>query len=252
LAVVLSPNNQGDYASSTATFTVTAIGPISLNYQWLKDGANLTNGENISGATNSTLTIASVSDADAGNYSAVVSDADASVVTSDATLTVDDSLFFASQPRSQAVLLGNSVTFNVTVYGEPPFVFQWYLNQSPLGSAATGTNVGALTLTNVGVNQAGYYSVDVINGSGSLWSSYAYLSVIVPPTLTLQLLSGYPVLNLYGTLGSNYVVQDSATLANTNWAILVSLTNLSTSPYQFLDPSGIGQPARFYRALFSE
>jgi hypothetical protein len=30
---------------------------------------------------------------------------------------------------------------------------------------------------------------------------------------------------------------------------LLSLTNLPTSPYQFLDPAGVNQPARFYRAF---
>lgn len=38
-------------------------------------------------------------------------------------------------------------------------------------------------------------------------------------------------------------------LAGTNWINLRSVSNLSTNPYQFLDPAGIIPPARFYRAL---
>jgi len=49
--------------------------------------------------TNNTLTIANVSDADAAIYNAVVSDACGSVTTSNAVLTVKDSLFIASQPQ---------------------------------------------------------------------------------------------------------------------------------------------------------
>jgi hypothetical protein len=82
-------------------------------------------------------------------------------------------------------------------------------------------------------------------------SSNALLTVIVPPTLALQMLAGYPVLNLYGTLSNNFLVQYNTNLEDTNWITLLSLTNLSTSPYQFLDPSGIGQPARFYRAFLT-
>jgi hypothetical protein len=104
----------------------------------------------------------------------------------------------------------------------------------------------------VSLNQAGYYQAKVINSDGSVWSSYAYLTVIVPPILTLQLPSGYPLLNLNGTLGYNFVVQYSTNLATTNWVNLISVTNLSSSPYQFLDPSGIGQPARFYRAFSTQ
>ncbi len=80
-------------------------------------------------------------------------------------------------------------------------------------------------------------------------SSNALLPVIVPPTLALQFSAGYPLLKLYGMLNSNFVVQYNASLTNTNWIILLSLTNLSASPYQFLDPAGGGQPARFYRAF---
>lgn len=50
-------------------------------------------------------------------------------------------------------------------------------------------------------------------------------------------------------LSSNFVVQYSTNLANTNWINLLSLTNLSASPYQFLDPAGDGERARFYRAF---
>jgi hypothetical protein len=59
----------------------------------------------------------------------------------------------------------------------------------------------------------------------------------------------YPVLNLNGMLSNNFVVQYSTNLAGTNWINLLSLSNLSSSPYEFLDPAGSGQPARFYRAF---
>ena len=73
--------------------------------------------------------------------------------------------------------------------------------------------------------------------------------MIVPPTLALELWAGYPLLNLDGMLSSNFVVQYSTNLAGTNRIILLSLTNLSASPYLFLDPAGDGEPARFYRAF---
>lgn len=48
---------------------------------------------------------------------------------------------------------------------------------------------------------------------------------------------------------NNFMVQYSPDLAETNWMNLLSLTNLSASPYQFLDPAGVIPPARFYRAF---
>jgi len=335
LTVVLSPKSRTNYAGSTATFTAAAFGPESLNYQWQKNGTNLTEGGKLSGATNSTLTIADVSDADAAVYSAVVSDAYGSVTTSNAVLTVVDLPFIATQPRSQTVGLGSNVVFDVTAYGASPLVFQWYFNGTPSGSSGTGTNYSTYTLTNVGTNQAGIYSILVVNDHGSVtssnavltvkvfsptiglqpssqsvmlggsasfsvsvsgtppfryqWrfngtnllnttnasyaiqavattntgrysvivtnsagsatSSNALLTVIVPPTLALQFLAAYPLLDLSGMLSSNFVVQYRTNLAGTNWVNLLSLTNLPSSPYRFLDSGGVGQPWRFYRAF---
>jgi hypothetical protein len=335
LTVVLSPKSRSNYASSSATFTATAFSPESCIYQWQKDGLNLVEGGRFSGTTNSTLTIASVSNADAGNYAAVVGDATGSVTTSNALLNVNDYLFIASQPQSQTGGLGSNVTFNVTVFGAPPFVFQWYFNGMPLGVPATGTIASSCTLTNVGTNQAGNYSVEVVNEYGSLtssnavltvkaflptigiqpssqsvmvgssvsfnvfvsgtapfryqWrfngtdlfnatnsvyaiqavaatntgsysvvvtnlagrvtSSNALLTVIIPPMLRLQFSAGYPVLSLNGMLSSNFSVQYSTNLAVTSWISLLSISNLSVNPYQFLDPAGGFPPARYYRAF---
>jgi hypothetical protein len=44
-------------------------------------------------------------------------------------------------------------------------------------------------------------------------------------------------------------VEYSTNLADTNWFILLSLTNLPSSPYQFRDTNGVGQSTRFYRAV---
>ena len=67
--------------------------------------------------------------------------------------------------------------------------------------------------------------------------------------LALELWAGYPVVNLEGMLSSNFVVEYSTNLADTNWANLLSLTNLPFSPYLFLDPAGDNEPARYYRAF---
>ena len=76
----------------------------------------------------------------------------------------------------------------------------------------------------------------ITNAAGRVTSSNALLTVIAPPTLALELSAGYPLLSLRGVLSSNFVVQYSPDVAQTNWIQLLSLTNLSASPYQFLDP----------------
>jgi hypothetical protein len=182
----------------------------------------------------------------AGNYSVQVVNGYGSLTSSNAVLTVK--IFPPSigiQPLSQNVMIGSSASFSVSVSGTPPFSYQWRFNGANLLNA---TNA-AYAIQAVGATNTGNYSVVVTNLLGSVTSSNALLTVIVPPTLALQLLAGYPLLNLDGMLSSNFVVQYSTNLVRTNWMTLLSLTNLPSSPYLFLDPAGDGQPARFYRAF---
>ena len=333
--ITVQPESQTNNNGATVTFLVSAVVFYPVGYQWQKNGTNLVNGGNILGATSNILTVTDIADSDAASYSVIVSNSYAAATSSNAVLTVNDSPLIVLQPQSQTVGVGSNVTFDVTVYGAPPFVFQWYFNEALVGSPGVGAHFLSCTLTNVGTNQAGNYSVEVINGYGtvkssnavltvevfpplitvqplsqtlmmgssasfvvsvsgtppfsyqwqfngtnllnatnavyaiqavgvtdtgnysvvvtnlvgSVTSSNALLTVIVPPTMALQLLAGYPVLNLEGMLSSNFVVQYSTNLAGTNWMNLLSLTNLPSSPYQFLDSGGVGQPSRFYRAF---
>ena len=75
---------------------------------------------------------------------------------------------------------------------------------------------------------------------------------VIPPTLTLQFWSGYPLLSLYGTLGDTYTVEYTANLAVPNWTPMLIVPNLSVSPFQMIDSAGVGQSARFYRAVQSQ
>jgi len=76
------------YAGGTASFRIKAAGVRPMSFQWQKNGAPLSDGGNISGATTATLNIANVGGADAGNYSVVVSNASGVVTSSVAPLAV--------------------------------------------------------------------------------------------------------------------------------------------------------------------
>ena len=74
-SIVLQPTNLTVYLGEIASFNVLVGGTPPLVYQWLRNGTNLNDGGNISGATTATLTLSSVSAADAGDYSVVVTNA---------------------------------------------------------------------------------------------------------------------------------------------------------------------------------
>ena len=149
------------------------------------------------------------------------------------------------QPPSQVVPVGQTVTFAPLIIGALPLSYQWRLNGTNIPAATNAT----YTIIHAQPGDAGAYSQVLANYFGSATSSNAVLVVNIPPTMALQLSGDRPLLSLSGMLSSNFVVQYSTNLAGTDWLNLVSLTNLPSSPYLFVDPAGDSEPARFYRAF---
>jgi hypothetical protein len=245
LTVLLSPTNQVKAASSNATFTALAFSPVAVAYQWQMNGTNLVNGGKFSGVTTNTLTITGVSSNEAAVYAVTVTNTAGSVTSSNATLTVIYPPVITAQPLGQRLVLGNGVSFNVAVGGTAPFNYQWRFNSGNLPNATNAI----YAIPSAGTNNTGNYSVVVTNLAGSVTSSNALLTVLVPPSLVMQFVAGYPLFYLNGMLSNNFVVQYNTDLTGTNWITLLSLTNLQASPYLFLDPAGVVPPARFYRVL---
>lgn len=172
-AVVTPPAGATVLAGSNVTFTVTASGTAPLAYQWLNNGVA------ISGATSATLTLTGVSAADAANYSVTVTNAVGSVTSAAATLTVLAPPAITVAPANASVVQGSPASFTVTASGTAPLSFQWLKNSVPISGAISNV----LTLAAVTTNDAANYSVVVTNIVGTIASSSATLTVLVPPTI---------------------------------------------------------------------
>ena len=85
--LISGPEAQTVLVGATATFSVEAAGD-ALTFQWQENGTNLIDGGNISGSATPTLTLASVTVANAGTYSVIVSNALDVVSSPSAMLTV--------------------------------------------------------------------------------------------------------------------------------------------------------------------
>ena len=81
-SILVDPSSLVRTNGQSATFTVTATGSEPLAYQWQKDTAN------IAAATTYQYTIASVTNDDAGSFQCVVTNANGSITSGVATLTV--------------------------------------------------------------------------------------------------------------------------------------------------------------------
>ena len=149
-----------------------------------------------------------------------------------------------------ALTLGNGGNFyGTTLYG----------GSSGYGTVFQVTTNGTLTtlVSFNGGNGEYPYAALTLGNDGNFYGTTGgvggygtvFRLLLPPPSLTLQFVSGYPLLNLNGMLNNNFVVQYCTNLANPNWINLLSVTNLPASSYEFLDSAGVGQSARFYRAF---
>jgi sugar lactone lactonase YvrE len=82
-----------------------------------------------------------------------------------------------TQPASQTVVPGSSVSFTVSAGGVPDPSYQWYIN----GSAFSGATTNTLSFANARSSDAGAYTVVVTNALGSVASSAATLTVSAAP-----------------------------------------------------------------------
>jgi uncharacterized repeat protein (TIGR03803 family) len=86
--ITLQPTNQTLRPGMTATLSAAALGNLPLSYQWRKNGTNLTDAGNLSGAATSTLTLSNVIEATSGTYSLMASNVLGSVSSTGAVLSV--------------------------------------------------------------------------------------------------------------------------------------------------------------------
>ena len=181
-AITTQPASQTVTAGDTVAFTVVASGTAPLSYQWKKGGTD------IPGANSSSLTLTGVTSADAGSYTVVVNNSAGSTTSSAAVLTVNSlgtAPVITTQPASQTVAAGDTVTFTIVATGTAPLSYQWKKG----GNNIPGANSSSLTLTGVTSADAGSYTVVVSNSAGSTTSSAAVLtvnSVVVAPVITTQ------------------------------------------------------------------
>ena len=127
-----------------------------------------------------------------------------------------------AQPTNQTVIVGGTAVFGVTANTSQPLSYQWQWNGTNLVDATNAT----LTLNGVTPDQAGNYSVRVVNTAGSTVSSNALLTVLVPPSITTQPAGST---NVVGATANFNVVADGTAPLNYQWQAngtnLVDATN---------------------------
>ena len=166
--IVQQPQSINVPLASRVTFLVRANGSAPLSYQWFYGV------DELPGETRPELSFTLDFPDQAGDYRVEVRNAFGTVLSQTAVLTVRDAPQIVTQPQSQAVAAGETVTFSVTADGAEPFTYQWTKN----GTDIPGANSPTLTLNNAGLSDAGNYAVRVSNFAGTATSAVATLAVL--------------------------------------------------------------------------
>jgi len=151
--ITRQPGNQSVLVGGAALFSVTVIGTTPLAYQW-----NF-NGTNIDGATNSSLTLASVQLTNAGNYAVLVTNVIGSTLSSNGVLTVNLAPPCAPPPsglvawwRAEGNALDTAGVNNGTLFGGSSYVSGEVGQAFEFDGSTGNVRVPASPGINVGLN----------------------------------------------------------------------------------------------------
>ncbi len=226
------PASQTIVSGNSVTFTSNASGTPTPTYQWKKDGTN------ISGATSSSYTIATVTSVDAGNYTVVATNTQGSATSNAATLTVNYAPVITVQPVSQTVSQGTNVTFSVAANAVPPVTgYQWRFN----GSNIVGATGSSYTQNSVSPGNNGNYDVVVTNSIGSTTSNAAVLTVTLTYSINGRVIDANNRTGIAGVVVSANTVPTTTATTNVNGDYtLIGLANGTYTVTPSISTSGVG------------
>lgn len=173
-SITAHPSTKIVCAGETVSFSVTATGA-GLTYQWRR------NGSAIPGATGATYTIGA-SSGNAGAYDVVVSGTCSPAATSNqATLVINPTPTFTSDPLTQTACEGRPVTLTVAASGTG-VTYKWRHN----GTEIPGATTASYTIDAVGSDDLGSYDVIATIGDCFAVSNSAILGMLRPAAITGQ------------------------------------------------------------------
>lgn len=213
-SITTPPANQTVVAGQSAVFTVVASGAAPLSYQWCFNTTN-----NLSGATNASLTIPTVQSTNAGSYVVVVTNSYGSVTSAVATLTVSQgSSNLLARARYQGVI------------GSQFPMYYNSLDNALAPSIGTGTFVASAAGAGFGDDYFGN-----ANGAAAFWDTMAQLSAANGATIV----NGVGAPNSIGSLSLLFYTPDTA-LSGTQYVFSNGDVQTSGTGYQFALSLGSG------------
>jgi hypothetical protein len=154
-----APSAVNGFVGQSGSLSAVVTGNPPPTAQWQKSTDNGATWTNISGATSSMLSFASLVYADNALYRLVAANSGGSVTSDGVALTVTyPNPTLVSSPLSQTVLVGGNATLTVAATGLGSLTYKWQKDGMDLVPAQTGAS---LSLSNMAASAAGVYTVIV-------------------------------------------------------------------------------------------
>lgn len=247
LSINGQPAGQTNNVGSTVAFTVGAAGIFTPAIQWVKNGTNV-----LTGQTNATLTLTNIQFADAGQYAAIVTNINGSLMSSPATLQVPDRAPVANPAtytRAQNLSLKIAVSELIADFTSDPDGDT--LSLSSIGSSTNGstivTNGGFIVLTSPN-NLPETFTYAVVDGHGGSAGNLITVNVAPPSTsggAQVTASGGQATLTFFGIPGLSIILEKSDSMSGP-WTPLTTNSFGSDGSFQFTDTNATN-PSAFYR-----
>jgi hypothetical protein len=283
-AITLQPASTSVVVNNNVSFTASVSGADPLVYQWYFYSGTNAPIDSLPDGTNASYTVWSAQANNAGNYFLIVTNGFGSVTSSVAVLTVQTPPLFSAQPANVVTATNRAVSFVAKANGATPMRATWWrtgsvsnlasvlfsnnttsvnfsggnaqaaiATNSPAGTTQFTLNLLATysALTNVSTNS---FYVVLSNSLGTVTSTPATLTVLVPPMITSQPVSvatnvGATAFFAVGSTGSQplgyqWYLNGVALASNpTSQANVLELDNVSTNDagnYQVVISNAVG------------
>ena len=145
---------------------------------------NAATGTNVPGATSVSYTTPAATLADNGSeFRVEVTNSGGTIASATATLTVDTTPGFTTQPANVTVTAGQPATFTVVATGTAPLNYQWQKGTTNIAGATSASYTIATTAV---TDNGSTFRVIVTNAVGNATSNSATLNVNSAPVITVQ------------------------------------------------------------------
>jgi Peptidase family M1 domain len=250
ITITAQPASATICSGQSNTFCVTATGS-NILYQWQTNATGCTGvWANVTGATNSCLTVNNV--VATAYYRCVVSSSSCggSITTNCATLTVNSGVIISTQPTDAENCAGTQATFTVAGNSAQTINYQWQVstNNGVSFSNISGANTASYIVTNLTTSASNnHYRCLLTNASCTTptISNAAILTVKPLPTITLSAAPFTTLLPTQTTIITANTISSNAGSITTNWFYNTAPLSVTTNTY----PVAINQVGNYYATI---